>query len=110
MTRRGRKRKGRRRRALPYSKGDLNNIIDDVLHPFAENETIMVLIDGLLHAIVEGKPSKSLVKFIKFNLPTIIAQLTKWREPIEGSSQIASSILTRSPCPESLNTLEYSAR
>ena len=70
-------RKKRRRRKQPYSKGALNRMIDDVLHPLYKINGGFVLVDGVLHGMVESDPPQSVVKFIRYNLPKILEQMGK---------------------------------
>jgi hypothetical protein len=47
------KKKPRKPWSKPYSTGELNRLIDSLVHPyFAKNESFRVL-DGVLHAIIE---------------------------------------------------------
>jgi hypothetical protein len=63
---------------LPYSKSEINKIIDSILHPWIEAYPFLLAVDGLLHGLVEGKPEESIRKFIRYNLPTLIEELDKW--------------------------------
>ena len=58
-------------------KGDLNYLIDDLLHPLYRVNEGLVLVDGVLHGIVEQNPSLSVKKFIKYNLPTVMKKVRK---------------------------------
>lgn len=69
--------KRKRKHNKLYSKGQLNRIIDDLIHPFyGENEALRLL-DGLLHGFVERDAAVSLEKFIKYNVPTLVKKLVK---------------------------------
>jgi hypothetical protein len=73
----------RKTRREAYSKGELNQLIDSVLHPLAtgENAVAILLIDGLLHSAVEQDPGQSIQKFIRYSLPRLIeAEAKKPRE------------------------------
>jgi len=74
MERRGRK---RRRTKRLYSRGELNKLIDSLCHPLFKTDGGFVLVDGLLHGLVEQNPPSSIGKFIKYNLPALIQQLEK---------------------------------
>jgi hypothetical protein len=51
----------------PFSKGNINYLIDDFLHPLYQQNQLYRIADGLLHAVVEQNPRLSLKKFIKYN-------------------------------------------
>lgn len=63
---------------MTYSKGELNTIIDSLIHPWMKKYPWLVGVDGLLHALVEGNPSKSLEKFLKYNGPKLVRELERW--------------------------------
>ena len=54
------------------SKTRLNHLIDLVMHPMFRSSKTAVLVDGLLHAVVEGNPRESLRKFIRYNLKYLL--------------------------------------
>jgi len=54
------------------NKATLNKIVDSLLHPYFNDYPAMIIVDGLLHAIVEQNPNESLTKFIKYNLPRLL--------------------------------------
>jgi hypothetical protein len=55
-----------------YSNGELNRLVDDTLDPlFTRNPEFMV-VDTLLHGIVEQNPLESVIKFIRYTLPKIV--------------------------------------
>ena len=66
-----------KRTVKPYTKGELNKLIDSLCHPLFKTNESYILIDGLLHGIVEQKPPTTLRKFIKHNLPKLIEQIEK---------------------------------
>jgi hypothetical protein len=63
--------------AKPYSKGELNKLIDSLIHPLSKTDKSFILVDGFLHGLVEQNPPASVKKFIKYNLPELIKQLEK---------------------------------
>jgi hypothetical protein len=68
-----------RKRRRRYSKGELNRLVDDLLHPlYGWNPELMIL-DAVLHGLVEQNPPETVLKFIRYSLPNIIerAQLLK---------------------------------
>jgi hypothetical protein len=71
-----RKTKGKRR-PTRYTKGQLNYLIDDLLHPLYKTNEGFMLVDGVLHGLVEKNPPLSVKKFIKYNLPAIMKEVRK---------------------------------
>ena len=69
----------KRKRKTPYSKGQLNFIIDSFLHPLAKKEAKIptLLLDTCLHALAEQNLKESYPKFLKYTLPEIIEEYTK---------------------------------
>jgi hypothetical protein len=53
----------------------LNKKVDELLHPLAERNRAIYLVDSLVHAAVEQADSlvQSLYKTIKYNLPRLLA-------------------------------------
>ena len=73
----GQRKTKKRRRRGGYTKGELNYLIDDLLHPlYRENEGFR-LVDAVLHGVVEQDPSQSVKKFIKYNLPAVMKKVRK---------------------------------
>ena len=70
----------KKRKQRPYSKAELNKLIDALCHPLFETNKGYILVDGLLHGLVEQNPPLSLRKFIKYNLPKLIQQIEKKTE------------------------------
>jgi hypothetical protein len=73
-------RKKKRERKQPYTKGVLNRMIDDAIHPLYRINNGFVLVDGLLHGMVELNPPQSAKKFLKYNLPLMIKKARKLLE------------------------------
>lgn len=46
------------RKKEPYSRGDINYIIDAVVHPFIDKYPWMRFVDGVLHALNEQNPER----------------------------------------------------
>ena len=67
----------RKRTKQPYSEGEINKLIDTLIHPLERADKRFVLVDGLLHGLVEQNPPTSVKKFIKYNLPELVKQLEK---------------------------------
>jgi hypothetical protein len=67
----------RKRRPGSYTKGDLNYLIDDLLHPLYKVNEGFVLVDGVLHGLVEQNPPLSVKKFLTYNLPAVMKEVRK---------------------------------
>jgi len=67
----------RKREYKPYTKGELNKLIDSLCHPLFKTNEGYILVDGLLHGLVEQNPPITIRKFVKYNLPTLIKQIEK---------------------------------
>ena len=57
--------------------GYLNKLIDDVVHPYVKNYPALIIVDALLHGIVEQDPKTSLTKFVRYNSSTLLKQVTR---------------------------------
>jgi hypothetical protein len=66
-----------KRRPRRYTKGELNYLIDDLLHPLYKVNEGFVLVDGVLHGLIEQNPPLSVKKFMKYNLPAIMKEVRK---------------------------------
>jgi len=75
LTGRGR----RKRRGIKVTKGDLNRLIDDVFHRHFSENVGFVIVDGLLHAVVERNPEESVRKFVRFNVPVLVREMARKR-------------------------------
>ena len=64
-------------RNKPYSRGQVNYIIDSFCHPLFKVNKNFILLDGALHGLVEKNPKQTAKKFIKYNLHTIINEIRK---------------------------------
>ena len=69
------KNKKRRRRKTIYSKGELHKIVDSGLHPLFEHSPIFIVVDEAAHALIEQDLRESVLKFIRYSLPTVIRKL-----------------------------------
>jgi hypothetical protein len=81
--RQDKKRKANRERSL-YSHGELNSLIDDVVHPLKKMHWAFILVDEALHMINEGDIEQSARKFVQFSLPEILQKLLKKRKSREN--------------------------
>jgi len=66
----------KKRRSI-YSKGELNRLVDDLLHPLFDINPALNLLDTILHGFVEQNPPETALKFLRYNLPSIIQELTE---------------------------------
>jgi len=57
-----------KKKEFPLTKGQLNKIIDTLVHPYFKESPFFVILDGMLHAMVEQDPEESFKKFIRYNL------------------------------------------
>jgi hypothetical protein len=64
--------KGGKRKGSKVTKGELNRLIDALLHRHFSENVGFILLDGLLHAVVERSPEESALKFIRYNFPALI--------------------------------------
>ena len=63
----------RRKRTPKYpTKGQLNKLIDDLIHPLFRKNKGFILVDGVLHGLVEQNPPLSMKKFVKYNFPELM--------------------------------------
>ena len=70
----------RKRRGIKVTKGDLNRLIDDIFHRHFSENVGFVIVDGLLHAVVERNPDESIRKFVRFNVPVLIREMARKRQ------------------------------
>lgn len=61
-----------RKNPKPFSPGQLNRLIDDLVHPFFKENKNLIWIDGALHMFVERNPKLSMEKFVKYNVPHLL--------------------------------------
>jgi len=67
----------RKRRGIKVTKGDLNRLIDDIFHRHFSENVGFIIVDGLLHAIVERNPEESVSKFVRYNVPALIKEMAR---------------------------------
>jgi hypothetical protein len=70
----------KKKRAYHYTKGELNRAIDSLIHPLSKRNPTLVILDVILHGLVEQKPSETVVKFIRYSLPQIVEEMSKNKE------------------------------
>jgi len=69
--------KAKKKAGKPYTKGELNNLIDSLCHPLSKTDKRFILVDVLLHAMVEQNPPETVMKFIRYNLPKIMEEISR---------------------------------
>ena len=69
------KRKRRKKPTSIYTRGELNAITDDLLHPLIKKHKELRILDEMAHIVIEGDLRESLIKFIRFTLPQIVREL-----------------------------------
>jgi len=67
----------KRKRRGVYSKGEVNRLVDSLLHPLFDLNPAFSIADAMLHGFVEQNPPETALKFLRYNLPRIIVELTK---------------------------------
>jgi hypothetical protein len=73
----GKKQTPKTRKKAPYTAGQLNKLIDDVCHPFFKENPGFILVDGILHGLIEKDPPESFRKFVRYNLPKTVKEITR---------------------------------
>lgn len=61
-------------------KGRVNRFIDDLIHPCLKDYQALIVMDGLLHAMVEQDPEASLRKLIGYRAPKLLKCLVGKRK------------------------------
>lgn len=54
------------------TKGEVNKLIDAVVHPLFRKSKAFIIVDGVAHTIVEQNTKVSIRKFIKYDLEELI--------------------------------------
>ena len=52
-------------------------MIDSLLHPLFDVNPAFGLVDSILHGLVERNPPETAMKFLRYNLPWIIGELSE---------------------------------
>jgi len=69
----------RRRRYGPYTEGELNAVIDSLVHPLTKRNPVYWIFDGLLHGAVEQDPLITVLKFIAYDSPKLMKDIEQNR-------------------------------
>ena len=59
------------------SKGELNHIVDTLIHPYFKQYPFLIFVDGAAHALIEQDARESILKFVKYNGAPILRELLK---------------------------------
>jgi hypothetical protein len=70
-------RKSKRKRRRQYSKGELNRLVDDLMHPLSDKKPALLILDTVLHGLVEQNPPETIRKFMRYNLSKILEEILK---------------------------------
>ena len=60
--------------------GKLNKLVDDLLHPYFTDYPTLIIMDSLLHAMIEQDPKTSMRKSVRYNLPKLVENLMRNRK------------------------------
>ena len=71
------RRKAARKASPIVSKGQVNLLIDDAVHPLKKLDWSFTVIDEALHMINEGDIQQSVIKFVEYSLPEILKRFLK---------------------------------
>lgn len=69
------KKTGKPHKEKPYSVGQMNKLVDDLIHPLYKKSEWYRVADGLLHVLVGKNIRVSAKKFVKYNLPEIAKKI-----------------------------------
>ena len=75
----------------------MNELIDSLCHPLTKVGKGFILVDGILHGLVEQNPPASGSKFLRFSFPLFIKQLESARNRHSYIIQKMSRIEIRNP-------------
>ena len=64
----------------------MNRLIDDVFHRRFSENVGFVIVDGLLHAVVERAPEDSVRKFVRYNVPVLIREMVR-KKRVKGKKR-----------------------
>jgi hypothetical protein len=67
----------RKKNKKHYSKGELNRLVDSVLHPLFHHGAAFMVIDTMFHGLIENNPNVTVRKFARYTLPKIIEEILK---------------------------------
>jgi hypothetical protein len=62
---------------MPFTDGELNKLIDSLMHPMAREDPWFWALDGVLPGMVEQDLELTVRKFLRYNAPKIIHQVLR---------------------------------
>ena len=65
------------RKTSRTAKGELNRLIDNLMHPYFKEYPALIIVDGLIHAMVEQDLDVSLRKFVRYSVPKLLRCLVR---------------------------------
>lgn len=63
----------------PYTEGQLNEIVDSLIHPLTKRSPVFWVVDGVLHGAIERDPLITLLKFVAYDSAKLINGLEQNR-------------------------------
>ena len=75
MTQNSSRKKKKNRRQ--YSKGELNRLVDSLFHPFCDRSSLFMVVNTVLHGLIEQNPKLTVGKFARYTPPKIIEEILK---------------------------------
>jgi hypothetical protein len=60
-----------------YSKGVINRLIDNALNSYSIAVPVFIVVDTVLHGLVEKNPNETVGKFAWYTLPMVIDEILK---------------------------------
>jgi len=70
-----------KKKPQPYTTGQLNKLIDSLIHPLIKEDPGYIIMDTIFHALVEQDVSTTTRKFIKYNPPKLLQKLKDASQP-----------------------------
>jgi hypothetical protein len=61
----------------------VNRLIDAFIHPLAKRHPGLLILDGIVHGLIEKNPSETAAKFIQYNLPKLLSEYSRSRKTRE---------------------------
>ena len=67
----------RKKNRKSYSKGELNRLVDTIVHPLCDRGSVLMVADTMVHGLIEQNPKLTVRKFARYTLPKIIEETLK---------------------------------
>jgi hypothetical protein len=52
-------------------------LVDDLMHPLSDKKPALLILDTVLHGLVEQNPPETIRKFMRYNLSKILEEILK---------------------------------